>query len=218
MIHKQQYSAFILLFAVFSGCSLFYAKSDPIQVKPPYEPMPNALDREYFRSMTGDLIGHYPLDWLQVNLEDNPELEDISEVYTDTKRANALVLEEIPGGAELRRKVERDGYVALAEESIQLKVKKNRNFQVTKQPEKFETGGIEYSAYEYSTSEVGSNGTLRHRVICVSTGVRYYELGMIQLRLNDDPMGYLANFRLLQSVIASLEGTSRVIPSSAVPK
>ena len=187
-------------------------------VRPPYEPIPNALDKEYFRSETGDLIGHYPHDWLQVNLENNPELEDITEVYTDAKRTNALVLEEIPGGAELRRKVERDGLIAIAEESIQLRIKKNRSFQVTKQPAKFETDGIEYASYEYSTTELGGTGQLRHRVICVSTGVRYYELAMVQLRLNNDNMGYLENFRLLQSVIASLEGTTRVITAPPVPK
>lgn len=212
---KSQF-AIVALLALLSGCSLFYTKPEVVVVRPPYEPIPNALDREFFRSETGDLIGHYPTDWLQVNLENNPELEDITEVYTDEKRANALVLEEIPGGAELRRKVERDGLIAVAEESIQLRVKKNRTFQVTKQPEKFETDGIEYSGYEYTTSAQG--GTLKHRVICVSTGVRYYELAMLQLRLNNDNIGYLENFRLLQSVIASLEGTTRVITTSVAPK
>jgi hypothetical protein len=214
---KLQY-ALLGLLALLSGCSLFYTKPEVVVVRPPYEPIPNALDKDFFRSETGDLIGHYPYEWLQVNLENNPELEDITEVYTDAKRANALVLEEIPGGAELRRKVERDGLIAVAEESIQLRIKKNRTFQVTKQPAKFETDGIEYSAYEYTTSEQGTGGTLRHRVICVSTGVRYYELAMVQLRLNNDNMGYLENFRLLQSVIASLEGTTRVIVAPVVPK
>jgi len=199
-----------------SGCSLFYTKPEVVIVRPPYEPIPNALDKDFFSSQTGDLIGHYPYDWLQVNLENNPELQDITEVYTDAKRANALVLEEIPGGAELRRKVERDGLIAVAEESIQLRLKKNRTFQVTKQPEKFETGGIEYSSYEYATTAQG--GTLKHRVICVSTVVRYYELAMVQLRLNNDNTGYLENFRLLQSVIASLEGTTRVILAPVAPK
>jgi hypothetical protein len=215
--YRSHYALFALL-AVLSGCSLFYSKPEPKIIKPPYEPIPNALDREYFRSETGDLIGHYPKDWLQVNLENNPELEDITELYTDEKRANGLVLREIPGGAELRRKVERDGLIAICEESIQLKVKKGKPFQVTKQPEKFETDGIEYSGYEYTTSDHGTNTALKHRVICVSTGVRYYELGMLQLRPNPDNMGYLENFRLLQSVIASLEGTTRVIQASGGPK
>jgi hypothetical protein len=217
LIRFKPQVAIVALLALLSGCSLFYSKPEVVVVRPPYEPLPNALDKEFFRSETGDLIGHYPYDWLQVNLENNPELEDITEVYTDKKRANALVLEEIPGGAELRRKVERDGLIAVAEESIQLRIKKNRTFQVTKQPEKFETDGIEYSGYEYTTTAQGG-GTLRHRVICVSTGVRYYELAMLQLRLNNDNMGYLENFRLLQSVIASLEGTTRVITTPVVPK
>src|SRR5687768_7212955 len=93
--------------AMLTGCQLFSPNSNVVQVKrPPYEAIPNALSEEYFHSPTGDIVGHFPKGWLQVNVENDPELDQILFIYTDAARANGLVLTELPGSAELRRLVE----------------------------------------------------------------------------------------------------------------
>ncbi len=187
-----------------SGCSIFYSKPEPKIVKPPYELMPNALDNDFFRTQTGDLVGHYPKNWLQINTEKVPELENISLVYTDVDRQRAFVVTEIPGNADLRRKVDRDGIIAVAEESLQQKTKKLPTLIVLKQPEVLVSDGIRFSNYEYQTAI--NNETLRHRVICIATSVRYYEIAMVELHPSPDKMRYVENFRILQSVIPALEG------------
>lgn len=198
---------FFLILAL-SGCSLFYSAPKPVETKPLYEPLPDALDREYFHSPTGDLIGHYPKDWLQVNTEDVPELENILDVYTDADRSRAFVLTEIPGTAELRRRVERDGVLAIAEESLRLRRAKIPSLQLSREPAARLDHHILYASYEYETRSP-DGATLKHRAATVSTGVRFYELAMVELR----PMPRKTpdeNFRLLQAVIAELEGTSNV--------
>ena len=198
---------FLVSAAIFiSGCSLFYSKPEVKIVKPPYEAMANALDIEYFRTPTGDLIGHYPKDWLLVNTDSVAALENIAAIYTNAERQSAFVVTEIPGTADLRRKVERDGLIAVADESLLLKKKKNPTLSVVKQPEVFVTEGIQYGNYEYQTSADGSD-ILTHRMVCVSTGIRFYELGIVELHRSSDKMRYKENFRLLQSVIHALEGT-----------
>jgi hypothetical protein len=204
-----KYSIFLFLLLL-SGCSLFYSKAEVKVIKPPYDPIPNALDREYFHSQSGDLIGHYPKDWLEANIENIEALEGLTQVYTDVARENAFTLAEIPGSADLRRRANRDGLIALAEESIRLRSQRKVVFTVVKQPEVFTEKNLQYASYEYETKDKENKASLEHRIVCVSTGVRFYELGILQLRPGTDKMAYLENFRLLQSVIAGLEGTAPV--------
>jgi hypothetical protein len=198
----------LFLAAVLAGCSLFYSPPKPIETKPLYEPLPDALDREYFHSPTGDLLGRYPKDWLQVNTEEIPELENILDVYTDAERSRAFVLTEIPGTAELRRRVERDGIAAVAEESLKMRLAKIPALLVTREPTARLDHGILYSSYEYET-RAKDGTTLHHRVACVGTGVRFYELALVELH-SVPSRDAIENFRLLQAVIAGLEGTASV--------
>jgi hypothetical protein len=204
-----KYRIFVFLLLL-SGCSLFYSKPEVKVIKPPYDPIPNALDEEYFRSQSGDLIGHYPKDWLEANIENIEALEGLTQVYTDAARENAFIVAEIPGSADLRRRVDHDGLIAIAEESIQMRSRRKVTFTVTKQPEVFTEKNLHYASYEYETQDKENKSALKHRIVCVSTGVRFYELGILQLRSGTDKMAYLENFRLLQSVIAGLEGTAPV--------
>lgn len=199
---------FLLALAIAPGCSLFYSAPKPVETKPLYEPLPDALDREYFHSPTGDLLGHYPKDWLQVNTEEIAELENILDVYTDAGRSRALVLTEIPGTAELRRRVERDGIIAIAEESRRIRLAKIPTLVTTREPSARLDHGILYSTYEYDT--YGKDGmALHHRVACVGTGVRFYEIALVELH-PEAGRSANENFRLLQAVIAGLEGTASV--------
>ena len=198
----------LFLAVLLGGCSLFYSAPKPIESKPLYEPLPDAIDREYFQSPTGDLLGRYPKDWLQVNTEEIPELENILEVYTDAERSRAFVLTEIPGTAELRRRVERDGIAAVAEESLKMRMAKIPTLIVTREPTARLDHNVLYSSYEYETRAI-DGATLHHRVACVGTGVRFYELALVELHAmpSREP---IENFRLLQAVIAGLEGTASV--------
>ena len=198
----------LFLAVAIGGCKLFYSPPKPIETKPLYDPLPDALDREYFHSPTGDLLGKYPKDWLEVNTEEIPELENILAVYTDVLRSRAFVLTEIPGTAELRRRVERDGIAAVAEESLKMRMAKIPTLIVTREPVARLDHNILYASYEYETR--GKDGTqLHHRVATVGTGVRFYELALVELHsvAGRDP---IENFRLLQAVIAGLEGTTSV--------
>src|SRR5438105_2327164 len=96
-----------------SGCSLFYSTPKVEKPKPIYEMSASSLDEEYFYSPADDIKGHYPAGWLQVNTENIPELENILTVYCDPERSSAMVLTEIPGTAELRRKIAMNGILAL---------------------------------------------------------------------------------------------------------
>jgi hypothetical protein len=201
---------FLFLTLLFlSGCSLFYSTPKVEKRKPIYELSALPLDEEYFHSPTGDIAGRIPRGWLQVNTESIPELENILSVYTDKERSRAMVLIEIPGTADLRRKVERDGILALAEVSFQSKLLKRQGLTMTRQPEVFTVDSMLFVNYEYS-QVIGNAGISHNRVVAFSAGVRFYELSIIELRPSNDSNQYLENFRILQSVIAGLEGVAAV--------
>lgn len=193
-----------------SGCQLFAPKAKVVEEKrAPYEPIANALSDEYFHSPTGDIVGHFPKGWLQVNVENDPDLDQILFIYTDAKRANGLVLTEVPGSAEVRRLVERDGLVALTQESFRLKSAKSKHeLSITRQPEIFTIASDLFASYEYSS--VDADGSRKyHRAVVFTTGDRFYELAMVQLRVQSEAQAN-ENFRLLQSVIGALEGVAEV--------
>lgn len=192
-----------------SGCQLFAPKAKVEERKLPYEPLQNVLSEDYFHSSTGDIVGQYPEGWLQVNVENDPDLDQIQFLYTDASRANGLVLTELPGSAELRRLVERDGLVALTQESFRLKSAKSKSkLSITRQPEIFTMNGDLFASYEYSSTD--ANGEMRfHRAVVFTTGVRFYELAMVQLKTQTEASAK-ENFRLLQSVIGVLEGVAQV--------
>ncbi|MDP4230992.1 MAG: hypothetical protein Q8916_11385 [Bacteroidota bacterium] len=209
-MHRFLFLAFLFL----TGCSLFYSAPKVEKKKPIYEFSDSPLDEEYFHSPTGDIAGHIPKNWLQVNTENVPELENILAVYTDAARARAMVLVEIPGTADLRRKIERDGILALAEESFQAKLKKHPGISLTRQPEAFTIDSMLFVNYEYSPSP--ERGLVHNRVVAFSAGVRFYELAMVELHPVMEQNQYLENFRLLQSVIAGLEGVAAVRQGSTI--
>ncbi len=202
-MHRFLFLAFLL-----TGCSLFYSKPKAEKVKPLYEMSTTPLDEEYFHSPTGDIAGHIPKDWLQVNTENIASLENILSVYTDPNRSRAMVMMEIPGTADLRRMVERDGIIALAEESFQSKLKKHSDVTLTRQPVVFTVDSMLFANYEYTQQSEGEKGILHNRVVAFSGGVRFYELAIVELHPVTEPNQYLENFRLLQSVVAGLEGVA----------
>ena len=203
-MHRFLFLAFLFL----TGCSLFYTKPKVEKAKPLYEMSATPLDEEYFHSPTGDVAGHIPKGWLQVNTENIPSLENILSVYTDPDRSRAMVLMEIPGTADLRRMVERDGILALAEESFNSKLKKHSNISISRQPKAFTADSMLFVNYEFIQQLDSNKGILHNRVVAFSSGVRFYELAMVELHPASDPNQYLENFRLLQSVIAGLEGVA----------
>lgn len=202
-----RYFYWALLFL--SGCSLFYSSAKVEKKKPLYGYSSTPLDEDYFHSPTGDVAGHIPKGWLQVNTESIPELENVLAVYTNPDRSRAMVLTEIPGSADLRRKVERDGILALAEESFQAKLQKHTSLTITLQPEAFTIDSMLFVNYEY-IQKLDSGGVLHNRVVAFSAGVRFYEIAIVELRPSSNPNQYLENFRILQSVIAGLEGVAAV--------
>ena len=198
-----------LIFFLFAGCSLFYSTPKIEKQKPLYELSSAPLDEEYFHSPTGDIAGLIPKDWLQVNTENIPEFENILGVYTDPTRSRAMVLIEIPGTADVRRKIERDGILALAEESFQMKLKKHPNLVLLRQAQVLTADSMLFANYEYSQT-LTDGGMLHNRVVTFSAGIRFYELAMVELRPSAAENQYLENFRLLQSVMARLEGVAAV--------
>jgi hypothetical protein len=202
------YLFLFLGFLFLSGCSLFYSVPKVEKKKPIYELSSTPLDEEYFHSPSSDIAGHIPKGWLQVNTERIPELENILAVYTDPDRAFAMILTEIPGTAELRRKIALNGILALAQESFSQKQAKNPQTSMSRQPEAFTSDSMLFANYEYSQPADSGKTMLHHRVVTFSTGVRYYEIAMIELLQHGTSDVYLENFRLLQSVIAGLEGVA----------
>lgn len=193
-----------------AGCQLFSSRTIVTEEKrPPYEPIANALSEDFLHSPTGDIVGHFPKGWLQVNVENDPDLDQILFIYTDAARANGLVLTELPGSAELRRLVERDGLVALTQESFRLKSAKSKlELSISRQPEIFTIAGDLFASYEYSSTD--QNGSKKwHRAVVFTTGDRFYELAMVQLSVQTEAAA-IENFRLLQSVIGALEGVAEV--------
>jgi hypothetical protein len=194
---------------------LFGCGSTQTTVKgPPYLPLMNALDKQFFHSPVGDIVGHYPKDWLLVNIEQMAEFDEVLFLYSDPERTRGLVLVEIPGTAELRRNVERDGLLALAQESFQLKNKRldehhqtETKLAITKQPELFTVEGKLFASYEYAGSETRTGTIHQNRSVVFTTGARFYELAMIELKPTLK-MNHIENFRLLESVIGGLEGVA----------
>lgn len=192
-----------------SGCSIFSPRPKVETRTEIYETIPNALSVEYFHSRQGDVVGRYPQGWLQVNIENDPELENIHFVYTDARRENALVLTELPMTAELRRLVERDGLIALTEESFRRKrAKSETGLAISRQPTIFTVSDRLYASYEYQSNDA-AGGRRSHRVVTFTTGNKFYELAIVQLA-TQSPGKEIENFRLLQSVIGVLEGVARV--------
>jgi hypothetical protein len=202
----------VLLFASMSllscGPSKTIVKDSGIQPLPP-----SSLDAHFFHSPVGDLAGHYPNGWLLVNMENLPDFSNVLFVYSDPARENALVLSEIPGTAELRRNVERDGLTAIAQASFLLKSEKTHGkVSMIREPELFTQANKLFASYEYSSADSGTGGQLQDRAVVFTTGIRFYELAMVELlpdkKQADDRK--TENFRLLQSVIGALDGPAEI--------
>lgn len=194
----------VSLLVVVEGCALFYSTPKLIPEKHFYELLPQSLEDDYFHSPLGDLAGKYPKGWLQINLEHIAPLENVAFTYTNPERTWAMTLIEIPGSADLRMRYQKSGLLSIAEESINLHRLKIDRFTITRSPETFAQYGMRFANYEISR---GSGDSMAYgRYVVFSTGIRYYELSMVQLRGVSNPMINIENYRLLQSVISSLEG------------
>jgi hypothetical protein len=196
--------------AIFAGCSLFTkAEKQPLPATP-YPPLPNALDEEYLHSPSGDMAARLPKGWLHVDVNTIP-MQNVLEVYTDPERERVLVLLEIPGTAEFRRNVERDGMMALADESFAMKsTKLPGKLTVTRAPDIYMVHNKLFASYEYAEISPDSLHRKENRIVLFTTGAKFYELGMIELTQPVDPSEHIQNFRLLESVIGSLEGAAEV--------
>ena len=206
---KSAFATFVVCLAVL-GCSA----PKTVVKEDPYPALPSsALDARYFHSPVGDVAGHYPAGWLLVNLENLPDFSNVLFVYTDPARTDALVLSEIPGTAELRRSVERDGLVAIAQQSFLLKSQKTAGkTKMTGEPQLFTEKNKIFASYEYTSVDSGGGPALINRAVVFTTGVRFYELAMIELLPSGESLEVRKseNFRLLQSVIGELEGAAEL--------
>jgi hypothetical protein len=194
---------------VIGGCGLFGKATKPVPIAPPYPPLTNALDEEYLHSPTGDLAAHYPKGWLQVDIRTIP-MKNVEEVYTDPDRHWALVLAEIPSTAEFRRNVARDGMMALADQSFATKSAKASGLIITRPAEVYSENGKLFASYDYAESGTDSTHRIENREVLFTTGSKFYELGMIELDTIPNPSETVQNFRLLESVTASLEGVAEI--------
>jgi hypothetical protein len=107
--------------------------------------------------------------------------------------------------------VERDGISALAEESFLTKTKKKGSaLMMTRKPEVFTENENLFASYEYTN--VRDSGAVQRtsRIAVFTTGPRFYELGMIELAQPQTADTHAANFKLLESVIGTLEGVAKV--------
>ena len=200
---------FLILAVIASGCGLFSKAEKPV-VQNPYTVIPGALGEDYFHSPSGDIAGRYPREWLQVDIRTIP-MQNVLEVYTDEDRERALVLSEIPATAEFRRSVERDGMAALADESFASKSDKQPGKLVITRPDQIYTeNGKLVASYEYAESQSDSLHRKENRVVLFTTGSKFYELAVIELEYPVDSNQHTQNFRLLESVVASLEGVAEV--------
>jgi hypothetical protein len=121
------------------------------------------------------------------------------------------VLAEIPATAEFRRMVERDGMNALAEESFRRKSAKSPKELMIMRPSMLYTvSGKLFVSYDYGEMFVDSTKRREHSVVLFTTGARFYELSMVELVPPPAMAQHVQNFRLLQSVVASLEGAAEV--------
>jgi hypothetical protein len=209
MLRTRLSFSYLLLTVFASGCSLFSKAEKPV-VQNPYTVISGALGEDYFHSPSGDIAGCYPKGWLQVDIRTIP-MQNVLEVYTDENRERVLVLSEIPATAEFRRSVERDGMAALADESFAAKSDKQPGKLVITRPDQIYTeNGKLVASYEYAESQSDSLHRKENRVVLFTTGSKFYELGMIELIPPRDPNQHVQNFRLLESVVASLEGVAEV--------
>ncbi|MDP4199059.1 MAG: hypothetical protein Q8922_13935 [Bacteroidota bacterium] len=203
-------AALIFLTLFVTGCSLFGPTTKPLSPTSPYLPLPNALDENYFRSPSGDIAARYPKGWLRVDIRSIP-MENVLEVYTDPERERALVLAEIPATAEFRREVQRDGMSALTEQSFHLKSSRlPGKLSISRPTTLYTVKNKLFASYDYVENSPDSMHQRQHSVTLFTTGARFYELSMIELNVPRDPSVHVQNFRLLASVIASLEGAAEV--------
>ena len=196
--------------AILASCGLFTKAEKQQLPAAPYSPLPNALDEEYLHSPSGDMAARYPKGWLHVDISVIP-MQNVLEVYTDPNRERALVLLEMPGTAEFRRNVERDGMTALADESFAMKsAKLPSKLAITRAPDIYTVHDKLFASYEYAEVSPDSLHRKENRIVVFTTGAKFYELGMIELTQPADPSEHIQNFRLLESVIGSLEGAAEV--------
>ncbi len=199
----------LLLATLASGCALFGPTAVPVSPLP-YTPLPDALEDAYFHSPAGDVAARYPIGWLHVDMHTIP-MENVVQVYTDPERERALVLAELPATAEFRRAVERDGMNALAEQSFRMKSGKLPGKLVITRPTKLYTVKNKlFASYDYAENTLDTLCRKEQSVVLFTTGARFYELSMIELVAPQDTTQHVLNFRLLASVVASLEGAAEV--------
>jgi hypothetical protein len=199
-----------LTVVILAGCGIFGTANKPKPIAPPYPPLADALDEEYLHSPTGDIAAHYPKGWLQVDIRTIP-MTNVEEVFTDPERRWALVLSEIPATAEFRRNVARDGMMALADQSFATKsAKAPGNIIITRPAEVYSENGKLFASYDYAEAGTDSLHRIENREVLFTTGSKFYELGMIGLDSPNSPLERVQNFRLLESVTASLEGVAEI--------
>ena len=208
MLRTRLSFSYLILAAIASGCGLFSKAEKPV-IQNPYTIITGALGEDYFHSPSGDIAGRYPKSWLQVDIRTIP-MQNVLEVYTDEDRARALVLSEIPATAEFRRSIERDGMAALADESFASKTAKQPGLAITRSDQIYTENGKLVASYEYAESQSDSLHRKLNRAVLFTTGSKFYELSMIELEAPADSNQHVQNFRLLESVVASLEGVAEV--------
>lgn len=200
----------LLLAALFAGCALFSKTEREASPTTPYPALSDALDESYMHSPAGDIAAHYPKNWLHVDIHSIP-MENVLEVYTDRTRERALVLSEIPATAEFRRMIERDGMNALSEESFRRKSARTPGkLMITRPSMLYTVMGKLFASYDYAETGADSTNRREHSVVLFTTGARFYELSLIELSAPQNVPDHIQNFRLLQSVVASLEGVAEV--------
>jgi len=208
MMRTRFWLSFLILAAIASGCGLFTKAEKPV-IQNPYTIIPGALGEDYFHSPSGDIAGRYPKNWLQVDIRTIP-LQNVLEVYTDEDRSLALVLSEIPATGEFRRSVERDGMAALADQSFSLKSAKKPGLVISRPDQIYTENGKLVASYEYAENQADSLNRRVNRAVLFTTGSKFYELAMIEFQAAADSNQRVLNFRLLESVVASLEGVAEV--------
>ena len=195
---------------IFAGCGIFGKAEKQALPVPPYAPMAGALDESYMHSPSGDIAAHYPSGWLLVDIHTIP-MANVEAVYTDRERRRALVLAELPATAEFRRSVERDGMVALADQSFAAKsTNAPGKLTITHPTDLYTENGKVFASYEYAELGADSVRQEENRVVLFTTGAKFYELSMIELAPATNPSERIQNFRLLESVTASLQGVAEL--------
>lgn len=210
MDRTRTLTLYALCSILIGGCSLFGRGAREAAPGPPYPPFTGVLDENYFHSPAGDVAARYPSRWLHVDIRTIP-MENVLEVYTDGDRERALVLSEIPATAEFRRMVERDGMPALAEESFRVKsAKVPGKLTIIRPADLYTIGSKLFVSYDYADAGVDSLHRKETSAVLFTTGARFYEVAMVELVAPAEVSQHNSNFRLLQSVIASLEGAAEV--------